>query len=91
MPETFRAPPSLVHSSLVLSLAADAPTRAAALAALQSRSDLELGRVSGRWVPALLSSFDPLGACRDIEAIDGVEHVEVVFVTLPETANAAPS
>jgi hypothetical protein len=91
MPSPAVDQPALSHSSLVLSLAAAPDRCAAALAALQGRPDLELGTPSGRWVPAVLSSPDPLGACREIEALPGVEYLEVVFVSLAEARPAHPS
>ena len=75
-------------SSLIITLTALPGLRAAAIAALATHPDLELGAPSGRWVPAVLVSADPYGAFRELEAIPGVELVEVVFVELPAPVTA---
>ncbi len=73
-------------SSLIITLS-DAPAdRSAALSALASRADLELGELRSPWLPAVLASADPYGVFRDLEAIPGVRLVEVVFVELPASA-----
>lgn len=84
-------------SSLILTLTEQPAQRAAALAALGRRTDLQIGELGGAWLPAVLDSADPYGAFRDLEAIPGVTLVEVVFVELPAAPNprndqaAAPS
>lgn len=75
-------------SSLIITLTPMAALRQAALSALRSRPDLELGEPGGAWLPAVLTATDPMEAFRQIEAIPGVELVEVVFVELPSTAVA---
>ena len=75
-------------SSLIITLTALHVLRDSALAALAARPDLELGVPRGRWVPAVLVSADPYGAFRELEAIPGVELVEVVFVELPAPVTA---
>jgi hypothetical protein len=79
--------PSL--SSLVITLSDDPPQRAAALATLATRPDLELGETGGPWLPAVLESTDANSAFRELEAIRGVTLVEVVFVELthPQTSS----
>ncbi len=78
-------------SSLIVTLNAQATTRAAALTALALRQDLQLGELGGNWIPAVLESADPRTAFREIEAIPGVEFVEVVFVelTAPDASQTA--
>ena len=74
-------------SSLIVTLSEIPATREAALSALTARSDLSLGDIQERWLPAVLSSDDPYGAFRELEALPGVELVEVVFVELPAAAS----
>jgi hypothetical protein len=75
-------------SSLIFTLDESPSLRAAALAALAARPDLQLGEVSGPFVPAVLDAADPRAAFRDLEALPGVRLVEVVFVELPAPATA---
>lgn len=70
-------------SSLVITLTELPELRAAALRELARRPELELGELRAPWLPAVLTSADPYGAFRELEAIPGVELVEVVFVELP--------
>ena len=76
-------------SSLIITLTALPVLRDTGLAALAARPDLELGLPGGRWIPAVLSSAAPYDVFRELEAIPGVELVEVVFVELPASATAA--
>jgi hypothetical protein len=69
-------------SSLIVTLSGLSALRASALDVLAGRSDLELGEAHERWLPAVLTSADPYGVFRELEAIPGVELVEVVFVEL---------
>ena len=79
-------------SSLIITLSEQPADRSAALATLASRPDLELGESHGPWIPAVLSSADPYGAFRELEALPGVRLVEVVFVELPAASDStAPS
>ncbi len=71
-------------SSLIVTIAEDPELRAAALAALTQRADIELGELAGSWLPAVLESADPYGAFRELESIPGVVLVEVVFVGLDQ-------
>jgi hypothetical protein len=91
-PDMEAAEPAL--SSLIITLTHLRELQSQALAALASRTDLELGVLGGQWLPAALTSADPYGAFRELEAIPGVELVEVVFVELPvpsETSGDAPA
>jgi hypothetical protein len=76
-------------SSLIVTLIALPDLRAAALAELGRHPGLELGEAHERWLPAVLSSDDPYADFRALEAIPGIELVEVVFVELPATASSA--
>ena len=85
MDATVTTEPGL--SSLIITLSRLPELRAAALKQLEQYPALQLGELREQWLPAVLSADDPYGAFRDLEAIPGVELVEVVFV---ELANAAP-
>ena len=73
-------------SSLILTLTGLPELRSAALGTLGHYPGLELGVLRERWLPAVLSAADPYQAFRDLEAVPGVELVEVVFVELPTPA-----
>ena len=75
-------------SSLVLTLCADPTTRAQALDALRARTDVELGPASGAWIPAVLESNDPRGAIEALQALPGIEFVDVVFVEVSAPPSA---
>ncbi len=80
-----------VLSSLIITLTHLPELQARALAILSERADLELGVLGGHWLPAALASTDPQHAFRELEAIPGVDLVEVVFVELPAPASVAES
>ncbi|MCS6278074.1 MAG: hypothetical protein H2171_12215 [Opitutus sp.] len=73
-------------SSLIITLSGLPELRVSALRQLSQYAALELGELRGPWLPAVLSAEDAYGAFRDLEAIPGVELVEVVFVELPTAA-----
>ena len=75
-------------SSLILTLTELPELRASALRELARMPSLQLGEFRSPWLPAVLTSADPYGAFRDLEAIPGVELVEVVFVELPSATAA---
>ncbi|MFA6961918.1 MAG: hypothetical protein WC205_14275 [Opitutaceae bacterium] len=75
-------------SSLIITLTKLPELRASALQDLAINPALELGVFRSPWLPAVLTSADPYDAFRDIEAIPGVELVEVVFVELPAVTTA---
>lgn len=80
-----------VLSSLIITLTHLPELQTRALAILSGRTDLELGVLGGHWLPAALTSTDPQNAFRELEAIPGVEFVEVVFVELPVPDSVAES
>lgn len=86
MDETETNEPGL--SSLIITLSRLPELRAAALSQLAQFTALELGELKEQWLPAVLTAADPYGAFRDLEAIPGVELVEVVFVELPQKSAA---
>ena len=70
-------------SGLVITLSESPSERAWALAGLRSRSDLQLGELSERWLPVVLEKSDDESAeavFREISLLPGVEYVDVVFV-----------
>ena len=67
-------------SSLILTLGPDAEREACALSALRQVPELELGAYQRPWLPAVLDSPDPYGACDQLRALPGVVLVEVTFV-----------
>jgi hypothetical protein len=73
-------------SSLIITLSGLPELRVSALRQLSQYAALELGELRGPWLPAVLAADDAYGAFRDLEAIPGVELVEVVFVELPTAA-----
>lgn len=73
-------------SSLIITLSASEDLERSAFASLGRHPGLELGEPQGRMIPAVLSSADPYGDFRTIEAIPGVDLVEVVFVEMPASA-----
>ncbi len=84
MEANFTTEPGL--SSLIITLSKLPELRAAGLLQLSRNPGLDLGLAQEHWLPAVLTSDDPYGAFRAIEAVPGVELVEVVFVELPATA-----
>ncbi len=84
MDATATPPPGL--SSLIITLSRLPELRTTALHQLSQYPALELGELREQWLPAVLTADDAYGAFRDLEAIPGVELVEVVFVELPANA-----
>lgn len=71
---------------LVLTLCACAHKRAQAMEALSRIEGLELGEPQGPWVAACVQTPEPMELHRRLEAIEGIELVDVAFVELGETA-----
>ena len=69
-------------SSIIITLTRLPELRTTALSQLAAYPELDLGELREQWLPAVLTADDPYGAFRDLEAIPGVELVEVVFVEL---------
>ncbi len=80
------ATPAPGLSSLIITLSRVPELRETALRQLSHYKALELGELREQWLPAVLSAADAYGAFRNLEAIPGVELVEVVFVELPTAA-----
>lgn len=81
--------PSPVVIGLVLTLATGTPAEAAALAALRTRAEIELGARQDHWLPLVAATPFPRELHRWVESLPGVEHVDVAFVELPEISAAA--
>lgn len=76
-------------SSLIFTLAETDARKGQALQALGRFPGLTLGEPQGRWVPGVLEADVPQDAFRHLEALPGIELVEVVYVQVKPPADAA--
>ena len=81
-------------SGLVLTLSADAALADQAVAKLHTRPEFTLGECNDRWLPVALDAADD-AASRDLHdwlnALPGVEFVDVVYVDFSEDSEAPAS
>jgi hypothetical protein len=75
-------------SSLIFTLAEGDELKGQALQALGAFPGLTLGELQGRWVPGVLEADIPQNAFRELEALPGIELVEVVYVQVQPPADA---
>lgn len=85
--------PEPALSSLIFTVSLAEGPRAAAFAALARFPGLTLGERQGRWVPGVLEAMEPEQAFRALEAVPGVDLVEVVYVEVsaPTSEFASPA
>jgi len=70
-------------SGLLITMSEDSSLRQETLEALQHHPCLTVGEPNQRWVPVALEHEDARPVHRWIEALPGVDLVDVVFVGLP--------